>query len=301
MRTQKLLTMPRQLKVTRKTHQPLKVTAIGLLVIYLAGCSSGLIYRNLSWITPWYIDDLVELDKQQEQQLQTLIDSTLAWHKVDELPRYVAFLQDYIDQSDQPIDLLAVQKAQDFLELTLNNFQSQVLDDGLPIFFTLNDKQKQQFWRNMQERQADYEEEYLGRSNKEYQLQLEDRYLSNLEDWLGPLTDQQQAIMATGLKNLQRNDQGWLQARVKWLAAIEQQHRQANHLLPLESTIALTKKTLLNRSAFETTETQWINQQNISTASQMIVDILAIRTQKQSEHLKDHLIGWQHKFQRWQK
>lgn len=288
-------------KTSRHTRRILNALIIGLFVICLTGCSSGLIYRNLSWITPWYIDNLVELDKQQRQELKTLVNSTLTWHKVDELPRYVAFLQDYIDQSDQTIDLQAVQKAQKFLELTLDNLQSQVLDGALPIFFSLNDKQKEQFWRNMQKRQTDYDEKYLGRSDKEYQLQLEARYLSNLENCLGSLTDQQEAIIASTLKNLQRNDQGWLQTRVKWLATIEQQHRQANHLLPLENSHTLTKNTLLNRSYYESAETHRINEINIIYARQMVVDILSVRTQQQSEHLKDYLISWQKKFQRWQK
>lgn len=272
-----------------------KPLVIALLSLTLVGCSSGFVYRNLSWITPWYVDDFLDLNDQQEQQLKSIIDNGLQWHKATELPRYIDFLQYYIKRSDQTLDMADVKKVQLFIEDALNSLQAPILDEILPLFISLNDNQKQQFWSKIQEKTKDLEEEYLSRTKQEYLSQLQDRYISNFEYWLGPLTKPQKELTIKALSKLQRNDQGWLQTRALWLGGIEKLHLQTS-----DQQTAI-KDTLLNRSLFESAESQRLNEQNIVIASQLAVDALALRTEKQSSHLKDELVSWQRKLKRWQK
>ena len=63
------------------------------LLLALGACSSTtFFYNRLDFILPWYVQDYVELNGQQEQYLDELLRPFLARHRVEELPTYLEIL-----------------------------------------------------------------------------------------------------------------------------------------------------------------------------------------------------------------
>ena len=64
-------------------------TALSALVL-LSACSNTFLYNQLDWIVPWYVDDFVDLNRQQRQDLKTQVRELLTWHRGEELATYLA-------------------------------------------------------------------------------------------------------------------------------------------------------------------------------------------------------------------
>ena len=63
-----------------------------LLTLLLGGCSTSFTYNHLDWLIPWYVDDYVDLSRDQKQFLKGELAPILEWHREEELVRYIAIL-----------------------------------------------------------------------------------------------------------------------------------------------------------------------------------------------------------------
>ena len=63
-----------------------------LLTLLAAGCTMSFTYNHLDWLIPWYVDDYVDLSRQQRQLLQGQLGPVLQWHREEELERYLELL-----------------------------------------------------------------------------------------------------------------------------------------------------------------------------------------------------------------
>ena len=60
-----------------------------LLTLLAAGCTMSFTYNHLDWLIPWYVDDYVDLSRQQRQVLQSQLGPVLQWHREEELEHYL--------------------------------------------------------------------------------------------------------------------------------------------------------------------------------------------------------------------
>ena len=81
-----------------------------LLLVSLGGCSSTtFLYNRLDFLIPWYMGDYVNLNRQQKKALDELLEPFLAWHREEELQRYVELLNQI--EADLDDDITAEQVA----------------------------------------------------------------------------------------------------------------------------------------------------------------------------------------------
>ncbi|MFK8042540.1 DUF6279 family lipoprotein, partial [Congregibacter sp.] len=102
---------------TRKHGVPLNIRQslprwrwqlLGALLLLLTACSgTTFVYNRLDIILPWYLDRYVDLDRSQSQVFDAQLEGLLEWHRREELPRYVEFLNT-IDE-DLKADLTVAQ------------------------------------------------------------------------------------------------------------------------------------------------------------------------------------------------
>jgi len=62
------------------------------VILILTGCTTKFAYKNLDWVASWYISDYVQLTEEQEAVVDEKLAACLAWHKREELPRYLVDL-----------------------------------------------------------------------------------------------------------------------------------------------------------------------------------------------------------------
>lgn len=195
------------------------------LLLALGACSSTtFFYNRLDFILPWYVQDYVELNGQQEQYLDELLRPFLARHRVEELPTYLAILGQIEALLDRPEPLIAADIETIWLgaEEAGLRLEAQALDWLLDLGGELSDEQIEEFLENLEEQQAEFEEEYLERTDEEFVEDTIENMENGLKDYLGRLDDGQQQLLADTAGGMMRSDTLWLAERGEWVAELRQ-------------------------------------------------------------------------------
>ena len=157
-------------------------------LLLLGACSStSFVYNRLDFIVPWYADDYVDLDAGQREQLDEMLVPFLAWHRQQELPRYIELLDDIQLRLDRPLapDDVAASYAE--VEQAWIRLQGQALAWLLELGDGLTDEQVEEFLEELQDQQLEYEKKYLRRSEETYRQESYDNFKDSLQDNLGRL------------------------------------------------------------------------------------------------------------------
>ena len=189
-----------------------------LLLMLLGACSSTtFVYNRLDFILPWYLDDYVDLNRDQRASLDTSLKPFLHWHRVDELPQYVQLLTEIEQGLDQAVtpEMMAHTFAE--IERAWLRLEDEALGWLFELGDELSDEQLAEFLAVLQEQQEDYEEEYLDRDEAQYREETYDNFRDGLQDYLGRLDSDQQGTVQHASEDMMRMDDLWLQERADWL------------------------------------------------------------------------------------
>lgn len=72
----------------------LKWLRVLLLCTFLVGCATKLVYHNLDWFVIDYAEDFVDLNTQQKTLIEQTMPSLQSWHRAQELPDYLAMMDE---------------------------------------------------------------------------------------------------------------------------------------------------------------------------------------------------------------
>jgi hypothetical protein len=165
----------------------LKLRRSGLLLLLLlaTGCSSTtFLYNRLDFLIPWYLGDYVDLDRQQKKYLDALLEPFLAWHREEELQRYLELLERI--EAELAADITADQVAANAEQLVeaWQRIEVQTLDWMLSLGEELSDRQMAQLVTQLWKKQREYEEEYLPRSLEEYREEAYENLFDSTQDFM---------------------------------------------------------------------------------------------------------------------
>ncbi len=261
----------------------LRVLVLVTLFTTLAGCSNSFVYNQLDWLIPWYLDDYVDLNREQQRAFKEQLRALLRWHRSEELASYVAILDDIEADLSQP---LTADQVEAWANQALAAYQ-RIEDRMLPIAFELgrdlSDEQMAEFIAKLQDDQQELEEKYLERSDEEYIEDTTENLSENLADFLGRLTEEQKSVIATAAAGLQRFDAAWLDERRQWNVTL-------TRLLQREPGWEEAVMTALReRDANRTESYRQSYSHNAVIVNQTIADVLNLRTDRQSARLLDEL------------
>jgi hypothetical protein len=254
--------------------------------LLLSACSARVFFYNrLDFLIPWYIEGYVSLDRGQEDRLEALLDPVLAWHRREELPRYAALVDEARRLTAADAALPDVTRLVADFEAAWYRLRDEALEALIGLARTLSEAQVEAFVAELRERQAEYEAEYLSRTDEKYREDALERLEDGLGDYLGRLDDAQEQRLAAAVQELERIDGDWLAVRAAWvdrLAALlvrergwEDRLRASVHdweaWVP-ESYIAGTNH-------------------NSAVVLRAVTGVLALRTERQQARLERELAG----------
>ena len=157
-----------------------------LLTLLLSGCGTQFAYNNLTLITPWYVDDYIDLDRQQKAVFKAHLKTLHEWHRSSELPIYREILLEI--QTELEADVLDTQAiSQQFLKLR-TRWEAIILKSTpaiVEISQSLTDEQRTSFFQALEERnekrlaEMDSTQEHLQES------------VERIEKWMGALSPDQ--------------------------------------------------------------------------------------------------------------
>jgi uncharacterized FlaG/YvyC family protein len=157
-----------------------------VFTLLLSGCGTQFAYNNLTLITPWYVDDYIDLDRQQKAVFKGHLKTLHEWHRRSELPIYLEILLEI--QTELAADDLNTQAiSQQFLKLR-TRWEAIILKSTpaiIEISQSLTDEQRTSFFQALEERnekrlaEMDSAEEHLQES------------VERIEKWMGALNPDQ--------------------------------------------------------------------------------------------------------------
>lgn len=160
-----------------------RVLGAVLIALFLTGCGTQLVYNNLPLVTPFYLDDYVDLNRDQKSVFKAGFKDLHRWHRTQELPVYRDLLIQIQATLNQPdLDPAALLAKVEPLEQRWDTLISQASPLVIEIAGTLTPEQLDGLFAAFEARN----QERLDKPAAE-----PDEAIKRIEKWTGKLTDQQ--------------------------------------------------------------------------------------------------------------
>jgi hypothetical protein len=194
-----------------------RVVPILLLVLLLGGCGGNFIYNQLDWLIPWWMDDYVDLSRDQKKDLKARLQPLLQWHREEELRNYLILLDDIDAGLRRELSPQDLQRWAEEMWLAYIRLEKKSLPMLYAMGTSMSDGQMGEFMESLYKEQAKLEKKYLKRSDEEFLEDSLDNLEENMTDFLGRLQPTQKQRLQLAAEQLQRFDAAWLEERRRWL------------------------------------------------------------------------------------
>lgn len=187
-----------------KRYPQIRIVLLMLLLLLSSGCSMIRVgYGHFDSVAAWMVHDYFDLNADQRDLFAQRFERLHSWHRQTQLPEYAQFLSDIqtrarrglrdsdllwlVDGSKQRYARIAARGAADAADLltTLTPEQVETLRQQV-------DKANRKFMR----------EHRVNDSEAERRKVVQQRTLSQLRDWVGPLSDAQETRVIAMLQTM---------------------------------------------------------------------------------------------------
>ncbi len=205
-------------------------------VALLGACTAVQVsYNNAESLVRYTVWRYVDLDPRQSEALQQRLAQFHEWHRENELPQYVAFLEAARGRFSRGLSAADVSWALDALRARYRLAAARAATEAAPLLATLSPEQIAGIERKFARDDAKYEDEWLGGSTERRERRAAKRLIDRFEEWTGDLTAEQQERIRQFVKSHPRDAQLRLDERRRWQhAAVElvRRYRKPDELAP---------------------------------------------------------------------
>jgi len=263
-------------------------------LIFLSACSSTtLLYNRLDTLIGWYVDDYVTLDKTQRDSFDVRLDALLAWHREEELPRYIDFLGRFDAQLNQSLSAEQLDGFFSEIAAAADRLQFRIEDLLIDFGATLRPEQREEFFQALRREQDEQREEWLARTDEAYYQDIEDRLAKNLVRVMGRLNKEQRGQIAAAARQYQRLDALWLAERERWLGQVESLAVPGS-----PGWVDEVRAILTNRDGHRAPDYAQRFEHNTRLTQQLIGTLINGRTEAQDRKLRRKLAAYSRDFEK---
>jgi hypothetical protein len=185
--------------------------AAGLLVL-LAGCSLTLSYRYADWIILWQVDHYFDLTADQRHDLTVRLTPLLARHRHEAIPQYEAFLVQIRQRFVRGLTSQDIDWAYTTYDRLRADLFDRLVPDGAVLLASVDPRQVRTFEDALQ-KDHDKAARLVQAPAPERLTKRAQATIDWLEDWLGPLSKDQEAQIREWSLALPDTQQVWLAYR----------------------------------------------------------------------------------------
>ena len=255
-------------------------------LIFLVGCSTTtFVYNRIDFLLPWYLESYVDLNREQKQDLKQLLIPFFKWHREEELPNYLAIIEDLELALDASVEFESIAGITYDVEESWFRLEDRMLLWAIPMTRELSSKQLDGFIQSMQTKTEQSEKEYLNRNLQTYQNDNYKRLRKNLRRFMGGLNKEQLGLVSAASKEMIRVDGQWIANRK---ALIE----KLKGILEREDGWELALENISHRDDLVAQNYRKTYAHNISVNQNLLVEILNSRTDKQDLKLRTQLLKY---------
>ncbi|MFS1704094.1 DUF6279 family lipoprotein [Alteromonas sp. AMM-1] len=255
-------------------------------MVLLAGCSTKFTYNNLDWLVHWYVDDYVELSDQQEKLFDQHFANWMDWHRNQELAKYVEHLKRL--RSDIEKGTLTAQSIADHLWTSRQHWErlrDHVSPELAELAKNLTDDQVKSLFDELNEENDDIAEQ-LAEAESKSEAENEKARIADIEDgisdYIGKLSDKQQAIIKQHAPDFHGTRALWLRYRRDFQQAARALIDKRNDMPDFEAQfIAL----LTHPDEFRSTDYRQLQLQNTALYGRMLEQVFYTLSDKQKNKL----------------
>lgn len=190
------------------------------LALGVSACTN-FFYNRLDTLAAWYIQDLVSLDAEQRNDLNSWLQNTLQWHRSSELGRYVKFLRELAGSAAEPGNATTYRAIESQVEEFGARLMQQTAPDAARLLMNLTPAQLSEFEANLAEKSRERSEEYLEAlaDGKWHEKRAKD-IQKQLKRWTGSVTREQQQLIARQSERFDSTTPDWLESQSRWRQAM---------------------------------------------------------------------------------
>lgn len=141
--------------------QIIKKILILTLALSLMSCSLvKTAYNNAPALIAWRLDDYFDFSAAQKAKLKPALRDLHAWHRKNELPRYVSLLDEIHDDLSHDVSAQTACQRIESIKSNVQMLQTKVIPIIVEVADTLSEKQLQHFEKKLEKRNQEWKEEW---------------------------------------------------------------------------------------------------------------------------------------------
>lgn len=275
----------------------MKKIIILCLVLFISGCSTKFVYKNIDWLAYWYLDDYIELNNEQKEVFDVKLNEWLAWHKQNELPKYIDHIAELsTDVFDQQLSLERIQYHQDKAQAHWKRLRARVVPDAVEMSPMLTDEQVTYLFAALEKRNLEREEEIQERNEQIPEKRAKKRLKNSLKDaqtWLGKLTEEQERLIENTLPQFYSNSPLWLEYTRAYQNELRLLFAKSDRGTSFKMAL---QDLLLNPEQFRSEELVDRNKSNAELYKNMLLTMMVLSTEKQRTHFVEEVAEYKEDF-----
>ncbi|MCP4340687.1 MAG: hypothetical protein GY799_17825 [Desulfobulbaceae bacterium] len=188
---------------------------IAVFACLTAGCGSQLIYSNLNWLIPWYLEDYLPMTSAQEDRLQKDLEEILHWHCHAELIRYVDFLRESASwfKESKDIDATLIESKAEKIRQFYRDLVVRTGPDLAKLLQAASEEQIDTLFVNLEKENRELLHKYVRQSPQERSERRQARMKRLLRKWIGDLTAEQLLVINIWSQQLDVSFTVWIDNR----------------------------------------------------------------------------------------
>jgi hypothetical protein len=202
-------------------------------------------YNNAPVLIAWRLDDYFNFNEAQKAKLKPALQELHAWHRKNELPRYVALLNEINDDLSHEVTAETVCQRMEAIKANAQALQTRFIPIIVELGPTLSEKQLQHLQKKLEKRNQEWKEEWWQETVEEQQEARLDKSKDFAEKVYGDINEKQINILKQSIAN--NSDPALIYAEI-----LRRDEDALNILKAIQNPAASTEeKTQLVRAGFE--------------------------------------------------
>ncbi|HSI28108.1 MAG TPA: DUF6279 family lipoprotein [Methylophilus sp.] len=152
-------------------------------------------YNNAPALIAWRLDDYFNFSDAQKAKLKPALQELHAWHRKNELPRYVALLDEINNDLGHEVSAETACQRIESIKSNAQALQTKIIPIIVDIGATLSDKQLQHFQQKLEKRNAEWKEEWWQETAEEQREVRLEKSKDYAEKIYGDLNEKQINIL----------------------------------------------------------------------------------------------------------
>jgi hypothetical protein len=212
--------------VFRQIIRHVSVWAVGLSLLALSGCSTlKLVYNQSDDLLYWWVDSYADLQDTQKPFVRSTLTDLQKWHRQQQLPEYIALLQEMRAMAPNDITPTQVCAMTDKMKNSFLTLLRHTEPANTQLAVQLSAEQLKSIRKRYDKTNKDWREDWLDGSDEKRLRYRMKQALNRLEDFYGRLDTPQRDVLSEWLSH------SVFDARISYA---ERERRQADSLQTLQ-------------------------------------------------------------------